>query len=52
MNLQEVITDGRILANRFILREGFVFTAILHPGNVYDAIVGVCEEKSVNVDLL
>ena len=39
MNLQEVMTDGRILANRFILREGFVFTAILHPGNVYDAIV-------------
>lgn len=39
INIQEVITDGRILANRYILRNGFSFTAITHPANVYDAIV-------------
>lgn len=39
VNIEEVITDSRILANRYILRNGFPFTAITHPANVYDAIV-------------
>lgn len=39
IDIQEVITDSRILANRYILRNGFPFTAITHPANVYDAIV-------------
>lgn len=39
INIEEVITDGSVLAERCILRDGFVFTAITHPGNVYDAIV-------------
>ena len=39
IDIQEVITDSRILMNRYILRNGFAFTAITHPGNVYDAIV-------------
>ncbi len=39
IDVQEVITDSRILANRYILRNGFPFTAISHPANVYDAIV-------------
>lgn len=39
IDVQEVITDSRILANRYILRNGFPFTAITHPTNVYDAIV-------------
>ena len=39
IDFQEVITDSRILANRYILRNGVPFTSITHPGNVYDAIV-------------
>ena len=39
IDIQEVITDSRVLANRYILRDGFSFTTITHPGNVYDAIV-------------
>lgn len=37
--LNEIIEDGRILGNRCIMREGYVFTAITEPGNIYDAIV-------------
>lgn len=40
IDVQEVITDSRILENRYILRNGFPFTAITYPANVYDAIVG------------
>lgn len=39
INIKEIITDAKILADRYILRNGFVFTAITHPGNVYDAMV-------------
>lgn len=39
INLKEIITDSRVFANRYILRDGFSFTTIDHPGNVYDAIV-------------
>ena len=39
INIEEVITNGSILAARCILRDGFVFTAVTPPGNVYDAIV-------------
>ena len=39
IDVQEVITDSKILTNRCILRNGFSFTAITHPANVYDAIV-------------
>ena len=39
IDFQQVITDSRILTNRYILRNGFPFTAINHPANVYDAIV-------------
>ena len=35
----EVITNSSILANRYIIREGYVFTSITHPSNIYDAIV-------------
>lgn len=39
IDVQEVITDSRVLANKYILRNGFPFTAITYPANVYDAIV-------------
>ena len=39
INLNEIITEGRALMNRSITREGFVFTSITHPANVFDAIV-------------
>lgn len=39
IDIYEVITDGRILANRCVVRDGFTFTAITHPANVYDAII-------------
>lgn len=39
IDIQEVITDSRILTNRYIVRDGFTFTAITYPANVYDAIV-------------
>lgn len=37
--LYEVILDGNILGQRCIVRDGYVFTAITEPGNVYDALV-------------
>ena len=37
--MHNVITDTKILMQRYIIRDGFIFTAITHPGNVYDAIV-------------
>ncbi len=37
--LNEVITNGAVLGQRYIVRDGFVFVAITEPGNVYDAIV-------------
>lgn len=39
IDIQEVITDNRVLMDRYILRNGFVFTTITYPGNIYDAIV-------------
>ena len=39
VDIKEVIVDNGILANGYILRDGFPFTAITHPANVYDAIV-------------
>ena len=39
INLNEVITDASILLKRYTIRDGFPFTTITHPGNVYDAIV-------------
>lgn len=39
INFEETITDYSIIAQRYILREGFVFTAVTFPGVVYDAIV-------------
>lgn len=39
IDIYDKITDGKILMRRYIIRDGFVFKAITHPGNVYDAIV-------------
>ena len=39
VDINEVITDNRTLATRCIVRDGFVFTSITYPANVYDAIV-------------
>ena len=39
IDIQEVITDGGILSKKHIFRNNFPFTAITHPGNVYDAII-------------
>lgn len=39
INFQEIITDSHILAKRYIERNGFYFTAITYPGNIYDAII-------------
>jgi len=35
----EIISDTHTLCNRYIEREGFIFTSLTHPRNVYDAIV-------------
>ena len=37
--IYEIIEDSRVFSNRYIERFGYVFTAISHPGNVYDAFV-------------
>lgn len=37
--IYKVIEDSRVFSDRYILRDGFVFTAVTHPGNIYDAIV-------------
>ena len=34
-----MVTDSKILAEGYVLRNGFAFTTITHPGNIYDAIV-------------
>ena len=39
INLKEVIRDAGVLAQGYIVREGFVFTAITHPSNIFDAII-------------
>lgn len=37
--LNDVITDASIFLQGYIIRDGFAFTAITYPGNVYDAII-------------
>lgn len=37
--IREVISDSTILGRGYILRDGFVFTSITYPTNIYDAIV-------------
>ena len=55
INLQEIIIDSRILAQRYIVRDGFVFTCIDYPANIYDAIVikyppnAQCFSPTINV---
>lgn len=39
IDIHEVITSPCALANRYIVRDGFVFTSITHPANVFDTIV-------------
>ena len=39
LNLDSVITDFSDLYRSYIFRNGFAFTAINEPANVYDAIV-------------
>lgn len=39
INIQETITDNDALAKRYIERDGFIFTTITYPENVFDAIV-------------
>jgi len=57
LGINKVITDGKILANRFILRDGFAFTAITHPGNVYNAIIiknpphAICTSPRIEVSI-
>lgn len=38
-NYQFVIQDSRVLASRHLLHDGFVFTSITFPANIYDTIV-------------
>ena len=35
---EDVISDAKILGERYIDRSGFIFTSLTHPGNIYDAI--------------
>ena len=44
--LKEVIDDGAALMNRCIERAGFLFTSILPPANVFDALVIVTPERA------
>lgn len=39
MNINEVIENDHILQNGYIVRDGFVFVAIMEPTNVYDTLV-------------
>lgn len=39
MNINEVITDSRIFAQSYILRDGYEFKPLTSPANIYDAIV-------------
>lgn len=39
MNLKEKITDSRIFAQNYILRDGYEFKPLTYPPNIYDAIV-------------
>lgn len=39
VDIKETIENSNDLAKRYVLRDGFVFTTITYPGNVYDAIV-------------
>jgi hypothetical protein len=38
-NIREVITNEDDLSRRYVLRDGFVFSALTSPANVYDAIL-------------
>ena len=38
-DLKEVIIDSSVIGNHHILRDGFPFTTVTHPANVYDAII-------------
>lgn len=38
-DFQEIITESFVLQKKYIVRNGFVFTTITYPANVYDAIV-------------
>jgi len=38
-DIEEVITDAEILRRGWVSRQGFIFTGITHPANIYDAIV-------------
>lgn len=39
MNIQEKIINSAILSQHFIQRDGFIFSSLLYPANIYDAIV-------------
>ena len=39
MNINEVIIDSRIFAQNYILRDGYEFRSLIHPANIYNAIV-------------
>jgi hypothetical protein len=39
MNINEEITDNRVFAQYYILRDGYEFKPLTHPANIYDAIV-------------
>ena len=39
IDINEVITDSSVFSRRYIMRDGFAFTAITYPGNVYNAII-------------
>ena len=39
IKLTEIVNDSTTLSRGYLLRDGFVFTAITHPANVFDAIV-------------
>lgn len=38
-DLQKIITDARVFTKRFVLRDGFPFTSVTFPANVYDALI-------------
>ena len=39
MNVNEIITENRILSQYYILRHGYEFKPLTHPANIYDALV-------------
>ena len=45
-NLDETITNSDILGNGYIERDGYIFTALTYPYNVYDTLIIRCPAQT------